>query len=209
MPSNPFRTPHPIWLVSSLAATSIGLWLVFWPPDTTAFLLGGPLIGLGSAVAAAQFALVRSLGLERQVAPAELQAWLKVALLVAALAVAIGNAGLLQEGFAGQGALRLGIMALVLMVLYVVSSSLLRVRQGANVVQDERDLQISARAAAYGRAALVFYLVSLTVMLGFSPPERLMWASPPVVAFHLLLAMLIGWVTEYVVILLQYWRDRR
>lgn len=209
MLSNPFKTPHPLWAAVSVAAACAGLWLVFWPPGSPGLqLLGGPLLAAGGAVAAVQFSLSRSSALERQVAPAELQAWLMLAFVAAVLAMAVGNADMAGSGFLDRGGRRLIAMLAPLVALYVVLSSLLRKRQADSVVKDERDLQIASRAALYGRGALVFQVATLMAILGFSPPDRLQWATPAVIASHLFVAMFVGWVVEYAAVVALYWRGR-
>ena len=75
---NPLRSSHPIWLLLGLLALVTGLWMVFWPPAlanvATRYALGGPMIGLGSALAAIQIALWRKTDFEHAMAPGEANA---------------------------------------------------------------------------------------------------------------------------------------
>ena len=58
----------------------------------------------------------------------------------------------------------------LLLVAWTVLSSTLAARWKGRVEEDERDREIAARAAGWGRGALVLCLVGIAVMLGFSPP---------------------------------------
>jgi uncharacterized membrane protein len=212
MLANPLKTAHPLWLLLGLAALAAGLWLVFWPPAlanlSSFFVFGGPLVGLGSTLAAIQIALWRKTGFEHATAPDEANAWVKLLFLAALIVVSLGNADALAAGISGVDAMHLGIKLVVMAVFYVVLAHLLRVRQGEAVLEDERDAEISTRAAAWGRMALIFVLVGLMVMLGLSTPETLQWATPPMIALQLWFALLWGWLVEYVAVVLFHWRDR-
>ena len=75
--------------------------------------------------------------------------------------------------------------------------------------EDERDREIAARAAGWGRGALVLCLVGIAVMLGFSPPERLQWATHFMVANLLVFVLMWHCLVEYAATVAMYVRDRR
>lgn len=206
----PFKSAHPTWLLLGFALLGAGLWLVFWPPSGISLWvgMGGPLLGLGSALAAVQLALWRRTGFEHAAAPVEVNAWIMLLFLGALIAAALGNADLLATGLSGRGATQLGLKLGGLTLFYVVLAHLLRVRRGKEVLEDERDLEIKARATAWGRGALIFCIVGLMVMLGLSPAEKLHWATPLVIASQLWFALLWGWLVEYAAVVFFYWRDR-
>ncbi len=208
---NPLKAPHPLWLSAALVVMGVGLWLVFWPPaDASVWVgLGGPLLGCGSALGAIQLSFWRATGLERATAPAEVNAWIMLLFLGAIIAGLLGNADALATGLHGREATHLGIKLAVLAVFYVVLASILRVRRGKAVLEDERDVEIAHRAAAWGRGALIFCVFGLMVMLGLSPAAKLQWATPAMIAAQLLFALMWGWLCEYVAMALMYWRDRR
>ena len=104
--------------------------------------------------------------------------------------------------------MHLGSKLVVMAVFYIILAHLLRVRQGEGVLEDERDAEISARAATWGRMALIFIIIGLMVMLGLSTPEKLKWATPPVIALQLWFALLWGWLVEYVAVAFFHRRDR-
>jgi uncharacterized membrane protein len=122
--------------------------------------------------------------------------------------VSLGNVDLLTTDLSGRGATHLGVRLVALITFYVILGHVLRVRRGGEVLEDERDLEIKARAAAWGRGALVFCVAGLMVMLGLSPVEKLHWATPLVIASQLWFALLWGWLVEYAAVVFFYWRDR-
>lgn len=212
MLSNPLKAAHPFWLVLGLAALAVGLWFVFWPPvhasGPSQFAFGGPLVGLGSTLAAMQIVLWRRTGFEHAMAPGETNAWVKLLFLFALIAVSLANAGQLAAGASGVEVMHLGIKLGVLAAFYIVLASLLRTRRGEAVLEDERDAEIKARAAAWGRGALIVSIIGLMVMLGISSASKLHWATPPVIAVQLWFALLWGWLVEYAAVVIFHWRDR-
>ena len=52
-------------------------------------------------------------------------------------------------------------------------------------------------------------VLGIAVMLGLSPPERLAWATLPMVAHLLVFAVVWGGLVEHAAMALMYWRDRR
>ena len=211
MLSNPLKFAHPLWLMLGLAALATGLWLVFWPPTGNAgwVAVGTPLLGGGSALVAIQLVQWRTTGLERVAAPAEVNAWVMLLFLGATLAALLGSMDALAAGLVGGGKKQLIVKLSVLVIFYVVLAQVMRARRGAAVLEDERDREISRMAAGWGRGALIFCIVGLVVMLGFSPPHKLEWATPAVIASHLLFALIWGWLCEYAATVICYWRDRQ
>ena len=188
-----------------------GLWLVFWPPSGYSMWIvgmGGPLVGCGSALAAIQLSLWRKTGFEHAAAPAEINAWIMLLFVGALVAVSLGNADLLATGLSGHGATHLGLKLGGLTLFYLILAHLLRARRGEAILEDERDLEIRMRAAAWGRGALIFCIAGLMVMLGLSPAEKLRWATTLVIASQLWFSLLWGWLVEYIAVVFFYWRDR-
>ncbi|TXH72072.1 MAG: hypothetical protein E6Q88_06955 [Lysobacteraceae bacterium] len=74
---------------------------------------------------------------------------------------------------------------------------------------DERDCEIAAEAAAWGRGALIFAVIGIVVMLGLTPSSKLEWATPTMIGNLLVFALMWGWFCEYAATLAYYWRDRR
>lgn len=97
----------------------------------------------------------------------------------------------------------------MLLIAWLVITAVLAARWKGIPELDERDREIAARAAGWGRTALIFCIVGLAVTLGFSPVNRLAWASQPMIAHLLVFALLWGWLCEYAAMLLLYRSDRR
>lgn len=151
-------------------------------------------------------------GLEGEVSPGEWQAWIGSAFL----AVAVAWFALKLPLFAVPGpiwanpdAAAAGRTVVMLMVAWAIVSAVLAGRWRERVSSDERDRQIEARAAGRGRALLVLLLVALAVTLGFSPSDRLHWATPLLLANLLLLFLMLSSLVESALTAVSYWRDRR
>ena len=97
----------------------------------------------------------------------------------------------------------------LLLVAWSVLSTVIASRWKGAVEEDERDRDIAARAAAWGRGALVLAVIMLAVALGLSPASRLQWASHFLVANLLVLAVMWGCLFEYAAGAVLHWRARR
>ena len=96
----------------------------------------------------------------------------------------------------------------LLLIAWTILSSVLASRWKGVVEEDERDREIMVQAAGWGRAALIFSIVGIAVMLGFTPATRLAWATPLMIGNLLVFALMWGWLCEYVATLILHWRDR-
>ncbi len=65
------------------------------------------------------------------------------------------------------------------------------------------------QAAGWGRAALIFSIVGIAVMLGFTPATRLVWATPLMIGNLLVFALMWGWLCEYVATMILYRNDKK
>jgi hypothetical protein len=97
----------------------------------------------------------------------------------------------------------------LLLVAWSILSTVMASRWKGTVEEDERDRGIAARAAAWGRGALVVAVIMLAVTLGLSPASRLQWASHFMVANLLVLAVMWGCLFEYAAGAVLHWRARR
>lgn len=97
----------------------------------------------------------------------------------------------------------------LLLIAWTVLSQVLASRLKGEVEADERDREIAVEAAGWGRGALVVCVIGIAVMLGFTPADRLDWATPLMIGNLLVLALMWGWLCEYVATLVYYVRDRR
>lgn len=108
-----------------------------------------------------------------------------------------------------HGASAVGRNLVLLLIAWTILSQVLASRLKGVVEADERDREIAVEAAGWGRGALVFCIIGIAVMLGFTPAERLDWATPLMIGNLLVFALMWGWLCEYVATLACYWRDRR
>lgn len=97
----------------------------------------------------------------------------------------------------------------MLLIAWTILSEVLASRWKGAVEADERDREIAVLAAGWGRAALMFCIMGIAVMLGFSPAQKLEWATPLMIGNLLVFALMWGWMCEYVATLLYYRRDRQ
>ncbi len=97
----------------------------------------------------------------------------------------------------------------LLLIAWTILSGVLASRWKGIVEEDERDREIAVQAAGWGRAALIFSIVGIAVMLSFTPATRLEWATPLMIGNLLIFALMWGWLCEYVATLAHYWKDRR
>ena len=86
--------------------------------------------------------------------------------------------------------------------------ALRRVALEESVQEDERDRAVEAAADAWSHAALAFVIIGYAVLFGFSPPERLRWATPIVIANLLMFALVCSCFVGGLVAVWRYRRDR-
>jgi len=204
---------NPLWLGSSLLATAAGLWLVFWSPDSIVpalrYGLGSLMLGLGASQTAIQFAVRRQTTFEQNTSAAEVKAWLSLFFIAAITAYLLAGTPVLATGPAMDDAARIGVKLMAILVFWIVIAAVLRGRRGDVVLEDERDRAIDARAEGWARGALTFCLIGLVAMLGLSPAEKLLWATPTMLAFQLLFVLLSASLVRNAVVAVMYWRDRQ
>ena len=97
----------------------------------------------------------------------------------------------------------------LLLIAWTILSSVLASRWKGVVEEDERDREIMVQAAGWGRAALIFSIVGIAVMLGFTPATRLAWATPLMIGNLLVFALMWSWLCEYVATLIFYRNDKK
>ena len=204
---------RPFVFASGLAAALVGFWFVFWPPgliDQAPWYAIGPLLlAVGTAVAALQLSVRTLAGVEERMAPAEIGAWLLLVYTTAIAAWVLAYAHLLMDGWSRSDMRSASIRLMMLVLPYLVVSTVMRARRGKAVLEDERDRQIEIRAVQWGRGALVACIFGVMLMLAFSPAYKLQWATPPAIATMLLFALVWGWLVEAAAKVAMYLWDRR
>lgn len=96
----------------------------------------------------------------------------------------------------------------LLLIAWLILSEVLASRWKGTVEEDERDREIAVLAASWGRSALILCIIGIA-MLGFTPADRLEWATPRMIGNLLVFALMWGWLCEYAATLGYYWRDRQ
>lgn len=200
---------------SLIVLAGVALWLLLAGPDRLfgwdtgnvgMVLLVGSAWGLLHAVSR----LPRE-ALARAASPAEWKARVGAGFTLVAIAYFLSNLHVFNDAafLRNPGASAVGRNLVLLLIAWTILSQLLASRLKGVVEADERDREIAVEAAGWGRGALIFCVIGIAVMLGFTPAEHLDWATPLMIGNLLVFALMWGWLCEYVATLGYYWRDRR
>lgn len=203
------------WLIGALLAGVFALWLLLAGPDRILGFDSGQ-AGMVLLMTTAWLSLYRISKtprdrLEGMASPGEWRAWLGLGFMLVAVVYFLVKAQVFQQMSAWNDpdATAVARNLVMLLIAWAVLSNVLSSRWKGAVREDERDREIEKQAGGWGRGALVFCIVGIAVMLGFSPAEKLQWAKPFVMANLLVFALMWGWLCEYAATALMYWRDRR
>lgn len=146
--------------------------------------------------------------LDDTVSPGEWRAWVGLgftamvaAYLLLKADVIVGAVDLRDLGSIGRN-------IVLLLVAWAVISQVLNGRWKGQVLEDERDREIERLAAGWARGALVAVTLVFVVLFGFTPVDRLAWASPIAIAHLLLFGLVVHSLVEQAVMVRAYWRDR-
>lgn len=196
------------WLI---APAAMALWLIVSVPSRWFGLDTG-------AIGAALMLLVAWSGLwlssrlkeegESNVSPGEQQAWVALAFtgLIGGLMVYQSN---LLLGAKSVADLReLGRPIAMLVVGWIIFSAILRQRIGNRIQHDERDRDVERASDIAGYTSLCIAIMILVVLLGFSPPEKLVWATPLVLANLLVFVLVLANLIANITAISLYRRDR-
>ena len=196
-----------------LLVGGLALWLLLaGPSELLGFDTGKAGMALLVAAAWVSLFVAQSLprgDLDRAASPGEWKAWIGVVFMAVAVAYFLAKIRVFQ----GAGvpfnpeATAVGRNLVLLLVAWTVLSSVVASRWKGQVQEDERDREIARQASGWWRGALVVFVVGLAVMLGFSPAEKLRWASHMMIANLLVLALMWGCLVEYAATAVVYWRD--
>lgn len=199
-----------LWMVLPLALLGLGLlWLApaRWGGMDTG-IVGSVLVGLSAWLALAVVASVPASDRAR-FSPGEARAWIAFAFTLLLALELLRMADLLAAGWWQPGMRPVLVHVGILVAAWIVVAALARSKLGGAVVEDERDRAIDAAGGSVGHAAMALCLIGVAVMLGLSPPERLAWVTPPVMATQMLFILLWSGVVDYATRGVLYWRDRR
>lgn len=191
------------------------LWLLLTGPKQ---LLGWDAGQLGMALLVASawgllyaVSLMPREALERSASPAEWKARIGAGFTSIAMVYFLSKMSLFNDAtiLHNPHANAVGRNLLMLLIAWTILSEVLASRWKGAVEADERDREIAALAAGWGRGALIFFIMGIAVMLGFPPAHTLEWATPLMIGNLLIFALMWGWLCEYVATLLYYRRDRQ
>ncbi|GAB2652476.1 hypothetical protein GCM10027193_02130 [Arenimonas aestuarii] len=147
--------------------------------------------------------------LDDEVSPGEWRAWIGLGFTALVAAYLLTKADVIAAASDHRDLGRIGRNIVLLLIAWAVVSQTLQWRWQGKVLEDERDRDIERKAAGWARAALVAVVLGLAFMFGFSPAERLAWATPITIAHLLLFGLVWHSLVEYAVTVAAYWRDRR
>ena len=204
------------WHIAGLAAIALpALWLLLAGPGQVLGVDTGKL-GMFLLVTAAWTSLWALSQLppgedEARVSPGEWKAWIGLGFMLVATVYFMAKLHLIGGESVPHAPLSSAVARnlVLLLVAWAVLSQVIASRWKGRVQEDERDREIEAGASEWGRGGLVFVVIALAVLFGFSPIDRLQWATPFMVANLLVFALMWGWLVEYAATVVMYWRDRR
>lgn len=198
-----------------LLAGGLSLWLLLAGPSRLLGLDTGRWgVALLVTVAWGSLLAVRSLphgDLEQVASPGEWKAWIGVVFMAVAVGYFLARIGVFQAQalMHDPQAAVVARNLVMLLVAWTVLSGVVGSRWRGRVQEDERDRDIAHQASGWGRGATIACVVALAVTLGFSPADRLLWASHLMIANLLVLALMCGCLFQYAATAVAYWRDRR
>lgn len=191
----------------------LSLWLLLAGPSRVLGLDGGRWgVVLLVAVAWGSLLAVQSLprGDFEQASPGEWKAWIGVLFMAVAVGYFLAKIQVFQAPALPHNpqATAVGRNVVMLLVAWTVLSGVVAARWKGSVQEDERDRDIARKASGWGRGATIACVVGLAVTLGFSPADRLLWATHLMIANLLVLSLMCGCLFEYAATAIAYWRDR-
>lgn len=204
----------PKWGLAGLVALAgLSFWVLLAGPEEVLGLdLGKFSIGLSALVAWATLHGVTAAPrgeLDEAVSPGEWRAWVGLGFTLLVAAYLLAKADVIAAAGDARALGKVGGNVVLLLVAWAVVAQALRWRWKGRVLEDERDREIERLAGGWARGALVAVVVGYAVLFGFTPAERLAWATPVVTSHLLVFALVWHALVEHAVTVLAYWRDRR
>jgi hypothetical protein len=204
----------PKWGLAGLVALAgVAFWLLLAGPDQLLGLDSGN-VGVALAAAVAWTSMygvsVAPRGeLDETVSPGEWKAWIGLGFTLLVAIYLLAKADVIAAATDRRDLGAVGRSIVMLLIAWGILSWTLASRWKHQVIEDERDRDIATRAAGWSRGALVFGVIGLVVLFGYSPAERLIWATPLVIAHLLIFVLVWSCIVEYAVTGISYWQDRR
>lgn len=206
----------PRWgLIGLLAMAGLAFWLLVAGPSQLLGIDTGH-AGMVLLVNAAWIALYAISRMPRgeadhAISPGEWKAWVGLGFMFVAIIYFLSHLQVFATGtpWDNPDANRVGRNLVMLLIAWTVLSNVLKSRWKGGVEEDERDRQIASQANDWGYGAITVYVISLALLLGFSPADRLEWATHFMIGNLLVLSLMWGWLFEHAAKAVLYWRDRR
>ena len=204
----------PKWGLAVLVAMAgLSFWLLLAGPEEILGLdLGKFSIGVTALVAWATLHGVTAAprgALDDAVSPGEWRAWVGLGFTAMVAAYLLAKSDVIAGADDLRDLGKVGGNIVLLLVAWAVVAQALRWRWKGGVQVDERDREIEGLAAGWARGALVVVMVGYAVLFGFTPADRLDWATPVVIAHLLIFGLVWHTLVEYAATVAAYWRDRR
>lgn len=197
-----------------LLSAMFALWLLLASPDSLLGLDTGH-VGMVLLITTAWVSLLAVSRLPRDAvaeaaSPGEWNAWIGTVFMAAAVAYLVSNVDAFRAATVWNDPVtgRVVRNLVALLIAWSVLRGVLARRWSEAVTEDERDREIAAKAADWGRFGLVAFCVGVAGVLGLSPQDRLQWASHLVIANLLILGLMLSCLLEYLGTAIYYWRDR-
>lgn len=202
-------------LVGLLGVAGLALWILVAGPSTLLGIDTGN-VGMVLLIASAWSALYAISRLPRGeaddgISPGEWKAWIGMGFMLVAIGYFLANVQVFAHGGPADNpdANRISGNLVMLLIAWTVLSSVLKSRWHGGVEEDERDRQIGSQANSWGYGAISAYVIGLALLLGFSPPDRLQWATHFMIGNLLVLSLMVACGSEYAAKVVLYRRDRR
>jgi len=206
---------HRWTLIGLLGVAGLALWLLVAGPSK---LLGvdtgnAGMVLLINTAWMALYAISRMPRgeVDQIISPGEWKAWTGLGFMLVAIVYFLSHVQVFAHGgpWDNPEANRIGRNLVMLLIAWTVLSSVLKSRWQGAIEEDERDRQIEAQAQYWGYGAISVYVISLALLLGFSPTDRLEWATHFMIGNLLVLSLMVACGFEYAAKSVCYWRDRR
>lgn len=204
------KVAHPrlFWLIAPLC---IALWLILVTP-TRWIGFETPAIGTALLLLTTWMGLWWSTRMpadpESAIPPGEVRAWVALVFTAVIAALLVSGSERILEAQSIADLRGIGRTIAMLIIGWIIFSSVLRQRARAGVQEDERDRDIERRGQSWAHSTTCFLVISLAVTLGLAPSERLDWARPIVVAHLLIFLLVLSSLVGYLVTAWLYRRDR-
>lgn len=148
---------------------------------------------------------------EQAISPGEWKAWTGLGFMIVAIGYFLANVQVFTHGGPADNgdANRVGRNLVMLLIAWTVLSSAMKSRWQGEVEEDERDRQIATQANNTGYCAISVYVIALALLLGFSPANKLEWATHFMIGNLLVLGLMFATLFEHASKVFHYARARQ